>query len=685
MIAMRSDTARRSMRSSSPRGGGVLRRGRARVSGSRSSATTSRRSGRRPEWPSSPCSPSGTADLARDRGRRLRGQRADRSDVGAAMLDRGGEHARRRSSRRSHCCSASVSASRPRTRAGRARARVHRRARRAMAISATVGTTTLLLTDGIDADHFLERGRCGGRATRWACSSSRRSLCVAAGRPRLRSGASRMRRLRWSAVEAAALFAALITACLVAVRSQKPLLFLVLPLLGWIAWRFQQRGAAPAALIVSVIVIAAAADDMGPFAGESLLSQMILLQSFNASVAFTSLLFAVRGLRTSGIVEREQGRPARALPARAPRRGDACSAACCPTDPGGDRPRGGGAVHAGDDRRVAIGGDWYDIIPFSEGRLGLVIGDVAGHGVNAAATMGQIRMALRAYARRRPVAGRSALGRLNRLMRELQPGAMATVLYGHLDPATRDLCFANAGHPPPLLIIGPHNARYHRRRALAAGGRLVARRLHAPSSVWIESGRDARALHRRVWSSGGASRSTSGSGCCNARPGKSPDDLEAACDHLMSDAARRGPGRRRRAPGGAAAVARRRDAPAERSRAARDRFVDAPVARALVARERCGSGPRVRRDGRGHRGVHERRAARLRHGRRDRRPRSVIEHGTVKVTICDGGTWRPPADGHDGCGLMMMRALMDSVKFETSSKGTRVTMTRDAQRPAEDG
>ena len=56
---------------------------------------------------------------------------------------------------------------------------------------------------------------------------------------------------------------------------------------------------------------------------------------------------------------------------------------------------------------------------------------------------------------------------------------------------------------------------------------------------------------------------------------------------------------------------------------------------------------------------------------------AVIEHGTVKVTICDGGTWRHPADGHDGCGLMMMRALMDSVKFETSSKGTHVTMTRE--------
>ena len=82
-----------------------------------------------------------------------------------------------------------------------------------------------------------------------------------------------------------------------------------------------------------------------------------------------------------------------------------------------------------------------------DGRLGLVIGDVAGHGVNAAATMGQIRMALRAYAVD-DLSPAAALGRLNRLMRELQPGAMATVLYAHLDPATRAISASRARGTP---------------------------------------------------------------------------------------------------------------------------------------------------------------------------------------------------------------------------------------------
>ena len=264
--------------------------------------------------------------------------------------------------------------------------------------------------------------------------------------------------------------------CLVAVRSEEQLLFLVLPLLGWIAWRFQQRGAAPAALIVSVIVTAAAAHDTGPFAGESLLSQMILLQSFNASVAFTSLLFASAVAERQELVAREQLTPAASSTNGNTASRRRCSAACSRI---GSRRRSGSRSRRGTSRRrrdVYVGGDWYDIIPLGEGRLGLVIGDVAGHGVNAAATMGQIRMALRAYALDE-LAPDQALGRLNRLMRELQPGAMATVLYGHLDPATRDFVFANAGHPPPLLIRGPHDARLHRRRALAAGRRHAERRV----------------------------------------------------------------------------------------------------------------------------------------------------------------------------------------------------------------
>lgn len=71
-------------------------------------------------------------------------------------------------------------------------------------------------------------------------------------------------------------------------RSHLHLLFLVFPFLIWAAWRFQQSGAAPVTLIVTVIAVWAAVDGVGLFANQSLLDRMIVLQSFNGSVALTA-------------------------------------------------------------------------------------------------------------------------------------------------------------------------------------------------------------------------------------------------------------------------------------------------------------------------------------------------------------------------------------------------------------
>ena len=80
-----------------------------------------------------------------------------------------------------------------------------------------------------------------------------------------------------------------------------------------------------------------------------------------------------------------------------------------------------------------------------------MIGDVAGHGIHAASTMGQLRMALRTYAIESLDPG-EALGRLNTLLRGLQPSEMATVLYLRFDPRTGSARYASAGHPPPVRI-----------------------------------------------------------------------------------------------------------------------------------------------------------------------------------------------------------------------------------------
>ncbi|MEU1683703.1 SpoIIE family protein phosphatase [Micromonospora sp. NPDC005707] len=102
---------------------------------------------------------------------------------------------------------------------------------------------------------------------------------------------------------------------------------------------------------------------------------------------------------------------------------------------------------------VEIGGDWYDVIGTPDDELVLVIGDVVGKGVRAAAAMGQLRNALRAYVLEGYDPG-EALTRLNRLVGSTEGGSFATVVCLRFSPRTGRLRYASAGHPSPLLIRG---------------------------------------------------------------------------------------------------------------------------------------------------------------------------------------------------------------------------------------
>ncbi|WP_280875564.1 SpoIIE family protein phosphatase [Streptomyces pseudovenezuelae] len=98
---------------------------------------------------------------------------------------------------------------------------------------------------------------------------------------------------------------------------------------------------------------------------------------------------------------------------------------------------------------MEVGGDWYDVVEAGDG-LALVIGDVQGHGVQAAATMGQLRTAVRAFALGdRPPD--EVLSGTNHLLIDLDPGQFASCCYIRLDPASGLARAARAGHPPPLL------------------------------------------------------------------------------------------------------------------------------------------------------------------------------------------------------------------------------------------
>jgi sigma-B regulation protein RsbU (phosphoserine phosphatase) len=100
----------------------------------------------------------------------------------------------------------------------------------------------------------------------------------------------------------------------------------------------------------------------------------------------------------------------------------------------------------------AVGGDWYDFIPFPDGRWGIVLADVSGKGTAAALLMSATRGAFRSLAEACCTPG-EVLTKLNQLLvNDFPAGKFVTMVYGVLDPAARTVVFANAGHLRPLLI-----------------------------------------------------------------------------------------------------------------------------------------------------------------------------------------------------------------------------------------
>src|SRR5205823_2021439 len=101
-----------------------------------------------------------------------------------------------------------------------------------------------------------------------------------------------------------------------------------------------------------------------------------------------------------------------------------------------------------------VGGDWYDAFALPDGRLGVVIGDVAGRGIAAASTMGQLRSVARAFAVTEE--GRRTPGEVLTCMNDHQlvtgSGDMFTVMYALIDSRRHSLAWSSAGHPPPLLL-----------------------------------------------------------------------------------------------------------------------------------------------------------------------------------------------------------------------------------------
>lgn len=137
---------------------------------------------------------------------------------------------------------------------------------------------------------------------------------------------------------------------------------------------------------------------------------------------------------------------------------------------------------------AAVGGDWYDVITLGAGRTALVIGDVMGRGVRAAAVMGQLRTAVRAYARL-DLPPHEVIQLLDGLAAEIDATQIATCVYAVHDPSEARLTYASAGHLP-IVVRAPdgsvHTADGPTGPPLGTGGWL-----HASGSVPLEPGSTA--------------------------------------------------------------------------------------------------------------------------------------------------------------------------------------------------
>ncbi|MFF4579638.1 SpoIIE family protein phosphatase [Streptomyces sp. NPDC001389] len=105
-----------------------------------------------------------------------------------------------------------------------------------------------------------------------------------------------------------------------------------------------------------------------------------------------------------------------------------------------------------------VGGDWYDVLPLAGGKAGLLIGDVMGHGIGAAAVMGRLSASVRALARLDlpPV---RLLHQLEAALADLAEPMLVTFLYVVVDPAVGRCTVTRAGHPPPALALPDGSVR----------------------------------------------------------------------------------------------------------------------------------------------------------------------------------------------------------------------------------
>ena len=321
-----------------------------------------------------------------------------------------------------------------------------------------------------------------------------------------------------------------------------------------------------------------------------------------------------------------------------------------------------------------LGGDWYDAFELGMGRIAVAAGDVVGHGIGAAAVMAQLRTALRAYAIDGHPPG-AVVERVNRLMWELGPGAMTTLAYAVIDPEHESLELVNAGHPPPLVVADDGEATFLPLQGNIALGASELARYRSDTHPFatgtslvlytdglVESrGESIEVGLERLRSVAGV-KASNGTLCARIVerlvPAERPDDIAiivARVPPLADRLTGTWP-----AMGSSLATVRRLLRRWLRAHGAtEDEVYDVTVA----CQEACANA--------------------VEHAYRPGRQSFDLdvsdEDGTIRVSVRDQGRWREPRGTNRGRGLVLMRALMESVDVEHTDDGTLVVLERTLQ------
>ncbi|KDE97795.1 histidine kinase [Mycolicibacterium aromaticivorans JS19b1 = JCM 16368] len=327
---------------------------------------------------------------------------------------------------------------------------------------------------------------------------------------------------------------------------------------------------------------------------------------------------------------------------------------------------------------LQVGGDWYDVIALDDGRIALVVGDCVGHDLSAATVMGQLRSACRALLLERSSPA-AALAGLDRFAARL-PGAQSTTAFcAILNPATGQLVYSSAGHPPPILVCPD------RTTTLLEGGHSIALGIRPdrerpqtevtlPPQATLLLYTDGLVERRRRSLDEGIEQVT------NVIRDDSALDLDPLADQIMTSLA---------PPGGyqddVALLIYRHPKPLEvtipadplhlaPARAAlRDWLTSAGIDHDQAQDVLVAAGEAVTNA--------------IEHGYRHGEGGTITLQATsevdlLRLTISDAGSWKPKETGytHRGRGIQIMEALMEDVSILPDESGTVVRLSTRIRR-----